>query len=184
MTRIFLTLATLSSLMLVAAIFLGLSVGDPRLPDPEVQRGVTVHFLFGVASLVFAVLVHALVLTYFMGTGRWLEETSAAYHLDPGLNEKNRSLKWALLPSMMLGIGLLIMTGALGGAADPASAISFQGWGSFSAAEVHLWGAVLTVTANVAINVWEYVGLRRNGALVTDVLQQVRQIRIQRGLPV
>lgn len=177
MTRIFLTLAALSTIMLGVALYLGLSIGDARLRDPVVQNGVAIHFLFGVATLVFAALVHSLVLTYFMGTGRWVEETSAAYRLDPSFVETSRGLKWGVLPAMMLGIGLLVMTGAFGGAADPASAISFQGWGALSAAEVHLWGAVLTLVVNIGVNVWEYRGLRRNGELVDAVMEQVRQRR-------
>lgn len=184
MTRIFLTLALLSTLALGAAFWLGLEIGSAYEVDRSTQARVSVHFLTGVAALVFAVLVHAIVLTYFMGTGRWLEETSSAYHLSDAWRLQSRNLKYRTLPAMTASIVLLILTGAFGGAADPASAVGFQGWGSLSAAEVHLVVTSIALVFNAGVNVLEYQSLRRNGLLVNDVMQQVRRIRVERGLDV
>ncbi|MBS0265896.1 MAG: hypothetical protein JSS02_28455, partial [Planctomycetes bacterium] len=81
MTRIFLSLAIFTSVGLFVALGLGLAIGDATQRDLAVQSRVTVHMLTGAAALVFSMLVHALVVTYFMGTGRWLEETCNAYKL-------------------------------------------------------------------------------------------------------
>lgn len=182
MTRIFSTLAVLSNCALAFALWLGLDIGDARLRDAAVQQKVGVHFLIGVGALVFAVLVHAVVLTYFMGTGRWLEETINAYRLPGDAKQTSRNLKWRTFPAMMASLLLLILTGAFGGAADPASAVNFQGWGDFSAAHVHLLIAAITLAFNIAANVWEFVALSRNGQLVSGVMDEVRRIRTERGL--
>jgi hypothetical protein len=184
MTRIFLTLAICSTGTLVAALWLGLAVGDASSRSAAVQSRVAVHFLTGVAALVFAVLVHALVITYFMGTGRWLEETCAAYRLGDLRQIGSRNLKWRLYPAMAGSLLLLIVTGASGGAADPASAVAFKGWGSLTAAHVHLAIASLALAVNVAVNIAEYVALLRNGRIVNGVLQDVKRIRMERGLDV
>ncbi len=184
MTRIFLSLAICSNLTLLAALGLGLTIGDATQRIAAVQSRVAVHFLTGVAALVFAVLVHALVVTYFMGTGRWLEETCNAYRLGNSWQQASREVKWKLYPAMVTSLLLLIGTGALGGAADPASAVGFRGIGSLSAAQVHLWFAAATLAVNLAVNVGEYAALRRNGQLVTAVLGEVRRIRVERGLDV
>ena len=184
MTRIFLTLAVCSTLVLAAAFGLGLSIEDASRRDMAVQSRVAVHFLTGVASLVFAVLVHALVITYFMGTGRWLEETCSAYRLGNDWQARSRALKWRLYPAIVGSLLLLILTGALGGAADPASVVAFQGIGGLLPNQVHLVVAVVTLCFNLAVNLFEYRALRRNGALVSDVLEQVRSIRQERGLDV
>jgi hypothetical protein len=184
MTRIFLTLAILANLALVAALWLGYEIGDATLPDREAQAQVSVHFLTGLGALCFAVLVHAIVLTYFMGTGRWLEETSNAYALGADWGRRSKDLKWYSYPTMTLALLMLIATGAFGGAADPASAFGFRGWGQLSAAEVHQYVAIATLAANVFVNVLEFRALRNNGRLVTDVLAEVRRIRLERGLPV
>lgn len=184
MTRIFLTLSIAATGTLLVALWLGLSIGDAAEPTPAAQHRVSVHFLTALGALVFAVLVHAIVLTYFMGTSRWLEETSNAYRLDAGWQQQSKDMKWKLYPAMVVALTMLIVTGAFGGAADPASAVGFRGWGPFSAAHIHLAFAVLTVLVNAMINAWEYSALRRNGRLVQDVLQQVRRIRVERGLDV
>jgi hypothetical protein len=184
MTRIFLTLSTLANLALVAALWLGYEISDATSADPDALAQVSVHFLTGLGSLCFAVLVHAIVLTYFMGTGRWLEETSNAYHLGPEIGRRSKDLKWYCYPTMSLALLMLIATGAFGGAADPASAIGFRGWGWLSAAEVHQYAAIATLAVNVFVNVLEFRALRNNGRLITDVLAEVRRIRLERGLPV
>jgi hypothetical protein len=183
-TRIFTTLALCSTAMLAAALWLGLDIGDAHLRDSAVQSRVTVHFLTGVAALVFAVLVHALVITYFMGTGRWLQETCAAYRLGNDWQARSRELKWKLYPAVVASLLALIATGAFGGAADPASAVGFRGIGALSAAQLHLCVAVAALLINAAVNALEYAALRRNGALVSKGLAEVRRIRLERGLEV
>lgn len=184
MTRIFVSLALLSTVALAGTFWLGWRIGDARSPDIAIQGRVTLHFLVAVGAICFGVLVHALVLTYFMGTGRWLEETCRAYHLGPDWQQKNRDLKWGLYPAMILGLTLLIVTGAFGAAADPASAFGFEGFGAFPARQVHLGIALITLVLNALVNVFEFRALRRNGQLVGDVLARVRQMRVERGLAV
>ena len=184
MTRIFATLALCSTATLVTALWLGWEIGDATSRDPAVQSRVMVHFLLGVAALVCAVLVHALVITYFMGTGRWLEETCEAYRLVDSWQARSRELKWRLYPAIVASLLLLIVTGAFGGAADPASAVGFQGIGPLTAPQVHLWVAVVTLLVNAVVNVFEFLALRRNGALVQEVLAEVRRMRLERGLEV
>ena len=107
-------------LLLAAAFLLGLLIGDPRVADVQVQAEVSAHFLTAVGALVFAALVHAIVLTYFMGTGRWIEETGNSYPLPAGLREDCRRLKYRVIPSMAACLVLLILAGATGAASDPA----------------------------------------------------------------
>jgi hypothetical protein len=184
MTRIFSTLAVCSTLVLLVALGLGLGIGDASLRVAAVQSRVGIHFLTAVAAMVFAIFVHALVLTYFMGTGRWLEETCTAYRLGETWQARSRNLKWRLYPAMMGSILFLILTGALGGAADPASAVGFTGIGPLTAAGVHLAVAIAALVVNAAVNVCEYLTLRHNGAIVNQVLAEVRRIRQERGLTI
>lgn len=184
MARIFLTLAILSSLALLVAFWLGLGIGDASVIDAIVQSRVAAHFLTALGALVFAVLVHALVLTYFLGTGRWLEETCSAYRLGNEWQTRSRDLKWKLYPAMATSIMLLVLTGASGGAADPASVVGFAGVGPLSAGQAHLAGAIFTLVVNAATNAGEFIALRRNGDLVAQVLQEVHRIRVERGLDV
>jgi hypothetical protein len=68
--RIFLTLGVLTAVCFVVTGSLGLSIGNASSPDPKVQTGISIHMLAGMGTLTFAMLVHAITLTYFMGTGQ------------------------------------------------------------------------------------------------------------------
>jgi hypothetical protein len=182
--RIFLPLAMVSVVVLVIAMVLGLSIDDPRVAAKEVQAGVQYHFLAALGALCFATLVHAIVLTYFMGTGRWIEETSTAYRLGPDLYARSKVIKYRTVPLIVVAFLLLLFTGALGAAADPASPMQWSGMFGLSAATIHLSAAIFTVLANLAVNYLEFMALERNGEIVEQVLAEVRRIRLEKGLAV
>ena len=184
MVRIFLPLALLSTASLLVAMGLGLAIDDPKVRSQAVQAGVESHFLVALASLVFATLVHAIVLTYFMGTGRWIEETSAAYHLESRLHARSQKLKYRTIPLMVLCFAMLLLTGAFGAAADPASPMQSKGWGGFSASSIHSIVAFATIAANVFVHWLEFRALEQNSDLVDQVLAEVRRIRLEKGLAV
>ena len=182
MTRIFLTLASVSTLLLLTVFCLGLNVGDPK--SPESQSLVSWHLMLALTGLVFAALVHALSLTYFMGTGRWMEDVSKAYQLEDRWRLECRQLKYRILPWMTGGLLLLLITIGFGAAADPAARLGFSGWAGLSASTWHLLVALATLGTNFFANVREFQSLERNGQLVNEVVAKVREIRIARGLPV
>ena len=161
---------------------MGLNIGDAKIADPEIQSAVSQHFLMACAGLVLGMLVHALVLTYFMGTGRWLEETSKAYQLPDEYRAEGQSLKYRTLPLMVAAILMLVITGGFGGAADPASPVGFQGWFGVSPATLHLIVASLTLAINAAANLQEFRALERNGEIIKQVVAEVRRIRKEHGL--
>jgi hypothetical protein len=184
MVRIFLPLAFLSTASLLLAMVLGLSIDDPRVRTEAVQAGVQYHFLTALAALVFATLVHAIVLTYFMGTGRWLEETSSAYRLDPKLHSRSQKIKYRTIPLMVLCFFMLIITGAFGAAADPASPMQFKAWAGFSTGQIHLFLAITTIAVNLLVTWLEFRALEQNGELIEEALAEVRRIRVEKGLAV
>jgi hypothetical protein len=182
--RIFLSLASLSTILLLVAFGLGLRIEDASLPTVSAQATVSWHFLTAVAALVFAALVHAIVLTYFMGTGRWLEETSGAYSLSDEFCATSRALKNRIISTMAGCLFLLTLTGACGAMADPASPYGAGEWWGISAATIHFLTAAVTVSVNLFVNFWEYQAVYKNGRIVDEVLQEVRRIRVEKGLPV
>jgi hypothetical protein len=182
--RIFLMLMIVANIVTVAAFILGWLIGDPKSLDSAVQSLVSWHLTTAMAAIVFAMLLHAITLTYFMGTGRWLEETTRAYKLDAALHGENQSLKYRVVPWMVVGILLLIVTGAMGAAADPASPVGFQGVWGMSAATIHFLIAAITIGLNFMVNLTEYDVISKNGNLIKRVVEEVRRIRVEKGLPV
>ncbi|MBC7817151.1 MAG: hypothetical protein IAG10_09715, partial [Planctomycetaceae bacterium] len=171
-----------STLLLLVVFGLGLNIGDPR--TPESQTLVSWHLMFALTGLVFAALVHALVLTYFMGTGRWMEDVSQAYQLEDRWRLESQRLKYRILPWMTGSLLLLLITIGFGAAADPAARLGFSSGAGLSAGTWHLLVALATLGVNFFANVREFQSLERNGQLVNEVVAKVREIRIARGLPV
>lgn len=184
MNRIFLTLASLGGLLFAASFILGMSIEDPKLATPEAQASVQAHLLTALGTLVFAALVHAIVLTYFVGTGRWIEETCTVYGLPAHWREENQSMKFRVLPAIAGCLLLLILTGAMGATADPATPYGAGGWFGIPISTFHFFAASTTICANLLLNYYEYATIFRNGQLIEEVLAEVRRIRIEKGLPV
>jgi hypothetical protein len=182
--RIFLTLSVLSVLLLSVAAGLGILIDDPTVLDADVQGAVNVHMLTGLAALTFSTLLHAILFTYFMGTGRWIEETSAAYKLSAEWYLRNQRLKYRTLPGVITCMALIITTGALGAAADPASPVSLDGVAGVSGSTLHFVVAMITVLTNAVVHFTEYTAISRNMQVIEGVLGEVRRMRQERGLPV
>ena len=182
--RIFLTLALISTGFLIATIVLGLNVGDATVLDAAVQSRVNTHMLVGLGSLTFATLVHAISLTYFMGTGRWLEETSNAYSLGESFYDQSQKIKYGTLPGMTACIVLLVVTGGLGAVADPAPPMSLDGTLGMSGATIHFFVAITTGIINLMTHFAQFVAISKNSQIVDSVLVEVKRIREERGLPV
>jgi hypothetical protein len=184
-SRIFLSLVTAQYLCASYAFYRGLSLRGLNLHDLEAQSAVSFHLNFGMLFVIVpCFFCHAVLLTYFMGTGRWLEETCTAYEMGGEFRENNMQLKWRAYPAMTICFALLLGVMITGVAADPGSMIDFTGWGGMSAARIHLTTVITTMTINLAVNIWEYFAIRRNGELVKSVMARVREMRMERGLEV
>jgi hypothetical protein len=182
--RIFLTLAVLAVGLIGTAFVLGLSIVIPEQPTPELSTPVDPHMGVAIAGVIAIALVHAIAFTYFMGTGRWLEETTNSYRLDDRWQKESNSLKYGILPYICGGMLLIIITLALGAATDPGSDISFKGWAGIPASTIHFFSASTTVAVNLLALMQEYFAIHRNGKLIEEVIGEVRRIREEKGLPV
>lgn len=177
MSRIFLTLASIANGALLITLLLGWRIVDPASLAPGARNAVTLHMLTALGAALLVLLVHAVALTYFMGTGRWLEETCTAYGMGPEARAANMALKYRVIPGMVLCMVLVVLTGAFGAMADPA-ANTHQPW----AANVHFGLAVTTMLANVFVSWVEQRAIVQNGRLVDAVVERVNQMRRERGL--
>jgi len=175
-TRIFATLSLIGNLGLIAVFWLGWKVGDDAL-SVEVRRQMSTHFLAALAAIPVALLVHSVAFTYFMGTGRWIEETSEAYKLGPEFRDKNIKLKYRMLPGMMLCVGLMLITAAFGAISDPGANVRMA-----NSKLIHFSLAIATLLTNLLVTWTEWQSIARNGQLVESVMDRVRQIRRDKGL--
>src|ERR1700692_2538298 len=104
MKRIFTTLATLNGLALLASLLAGVL---SKL-NHSVRAGdaiFLVHFNLGLFTAIGTLLVHCLIFTYFLGTGRWVKEVGLAYNLpDDQFYKMTRVLKRHTLPPALAGL--------------------------------------------------------------------------------
>jgi hypothetical protein len=181
MTRILLTLASISIVLLIAALLVGLSIGDlyakPH-PDTSTLHWATVHRLTGIAAALAVVFVESVVATYFIGTSRWCKEVVETYKLDPIAVRSSTRLKRKTFPWALGGMLAVVAIIALGGAADPATGRP----GTAAWTQWHLVGAV----AGICFIAWTYVVAWNNVVANHDIIQQlvsdVARIRHDRGL--
>lgn len=173
MTRIFTILAALDTLLL----FLSYGFGVASMLNEGVRTGHSTfwfHFLLGLATAMMTLLVHCLIFTYFLGTGRWVKEVKLAYDLpDAPLPRLTRDLKRRVFPPALFAMLTAIVTGAAGAAAQ---------------VEVWRWEVHATLaTATVLVNLWafriEYRCLQINIGVLNDVMREVDRLRAEQNLP-
>jgi len=179
MTRILTTLAVLSLVLMLAALVIGMSVGNLyHQPSADTLYLARVHRLTGIAAALGVVFVESIVATYFIGTSRWCKEVTETYRLDTAsLRESNRLKRRAFAVAL---VGMLTVVGiiSLGAAADPATGRpNTQAWTIYHFSAATAGFAVIAWTYFAA---WQYVWL--NHVIIQQIVAEVREIRSQRGL--
>jgi hypothetical protein len=167
MARLFRILAILNLLALVVTFAFGAASAfwdhDLFLP----------HFTLGLFTAIGTLLVHCLIFTYFLGTGRWVKEVGLAYRLPDGdLPLKTRELKRTTFPPALFAMLITIATAA-------------AGQGHFLLAwPWYLHGALAVVT--LAVNLWAFrIELRHladNARVLDAVMAEVERLRAAHGL--
>jgi hypothetical protein len=182
MTRIFLTLASLSIILLVAAMVMGLSMGDlyeRPMPSGDTLHWARLHRLTGVAAALMVVFVESVVVTYFIGTSRWCKEVVETYQLDSTILRISNRLKRRTFPWALAGMLSVVGIISLGGAADPGAVFGREAkdWANW-----HLIGAYL----GIGLVAWTYLvawnNILANHAIITGLVADVTRIRRDRGL--
>jgi hypothetical protein len=173
MTRIFVGLAFVDALLLAGAFGVGLGSWYSGSADSGAVTYL-IHFRLGLSAAILTLLVHCLIFTYFLGTGRWIKEVGIAYHLpDEPLPKMTRELKRWTFPPALAAMLITIAASAAG------AGVQLREWPWY----VHGSLAFAALVANLAAFVIEYRNVRTNGMIIDKVLVEVERIRAERGLP-
>jgi hypothetical protein len=174
MIRIFSVLASANAIGLIASFAFGLLSMQHHSLENGDDLLFTAHFLCGLFTAVATLLVHCLIFTYFLGTGRWVREVTLAYDLpDEPLYKTTRELKRKTFPPALFAMLIVIAVAAAGGGRQ------LQGWPY----EIHLYGAIGAIVLNFWAYRIEYRNLRRNEEVLAGVYREVDRVRAERGLP-
>jgi hypothetical protein len=174
MTRIFTTLAFDNILAFVAALGSGFISQSQHGAAPGEDSAYVVHFVLGMVAVLLNLLVHCLIITYFLGTGRLVKEVTVAYQLpDERWARPTRDLKRRNTPQAILAM-LLSIAAAAAGEGD--RHLVWPWW-------IHL----LLGCGALAFTTWvfhvEYRNVAINGRILDEVISEVERIRAAHGLP-
>src|SRR5213080_2766773 len=102
MKRTFFVLAGLDTLALLIASVLGTLSKLQEVLHPE-NSLYLLHFLTGLIAALCTLFLHCLIMTYFIGTGRWVKEVCIAYNFpDENWPRKTRDIKRRNTPYVIL----------------------------------------------------------------------------------
>lgn len=174
MTRIFTSLAVLNAIGLLASFILGsVSKWHGSILDAD-DPTFLIHFCVGLATAMLTLLVHCLIFTYFLGTGRWVKEVTLAYQLpDEPWHKLTRELKRKTFPPALIAMLVTIATSAAG------AGTQLQEWSWL----IHGSLAIIALAVNGWAFLVEYRNVTANAAVIEAVLDEVDRIRAERGLP-
>ena len=179
MNRILLTLASLSLLLVGAALVVGLSIGDLyHDPTQATLHMATVHRLTGTAAALGVVFVESVIATYFIGTSRWCKEVTETYGLDLAQVRTSNRLKRRAFAWSLLGMLTIVGVISLGAASDPATGQpNTRFWTNY-----HFAGAIggLVFVAWTYITAWNLIC--SNQRVIEGIAAEVARIRRERGL--
>jgi hypothetical protein len=172
MTRTFSTLAVLLTLAMLATI--GVGLWSWSLDPGETKKDIfAIHFHLGLWTSIGILLVHCIIFTYFLGTGRWVKEVAIAYRMaDEPLPKTTRELKRSTFPPALFAMLIAIFTTAAG------AGVMLQSWPW----HVHAAGAALTLLINWWAFRVEHRNLAANAIILQAVLADVDRIRAEQGL--
>ncbi|MEX2187130.1 MAG: hypothetical protein WD875_10065 [Pirellulales bacterium] len=136
------------------------------------------HRLLGIATALAVILVNSIVVTYFIGTGRWCREVCETYQLDPRFVDESIALKRRAIPWSVIGTTAIIVTVALGGGADPAATGRLDRDSVWASA--HLSAAVVTVAVVAICFYVQWIKVGDNVVVIRKIMGAVARKQAER----
>jgi hypothetical protein len=165
MNRIFLGMAVACGSLMAATYVLGLCASAEARAASHVWHDV--HFLVGLLTVLAGVLVHSIVFTYFLGTGKWVREVARVYRLPDWVHAQALKNKRRAFPFELVGMSLFGFTAWFGAGTDA------RGWPSLW----HLALAATTFAFNLGAFVVEYVAIAGQARLLLEVKREADRLR-------
>ncbi len=170
MHRIFLGLAVTVGTLMVVTFVVGFFV-----PSGKGGAWHDIHFLLALVTAMATLLIHSIVYTYFLGTGKWVGEVVRVYQLPEwvwatALRNKRRAFPFVLWSMLLIGAAAW-----LGAATDTRRDMN-DIWAAW-----HLGVAALALGFNLGAFFVEYASIVAQARLVLEVKDQADRLREARA---
>jgi hypothetical protein len=121
------------------------------------------HRVFGALAAMVCCGVHCVVFTYFIATGKWIEQAILVKKLDPGIAAPTRPLRNRAFAAALSVIVVAIATAIVGAAVD----------NQYLSPAWHHVMAVVLLAGNVGAGVVEYRCIGDNGMIIGGILKRI-----------
>lgn len=177
MNKILLGLACTNYLLVALTVYLGL-LSDGR-GQTDASDLFHYHLMVAISTALFTMFVHCIIFTYFLGTTRWVRETSAAYSLGDTYARRSQRCRFRAFVAALIGIFAVVATVASGAWTDTALPGAEKIWS--------LWAHRILPSATYLYMLFafrvQYQAVEEHMALTDEVMEKVDDIRRARGLP-
>jgi hypothetical protein len=166
MHRIFLGLAVTDGTLMAVSFVIGFFASAEARGPGEVWHGL--HFLLGLVATMTTLLVHSIVFTYLLGTGKWVLEVVRVYRMPDWVYAQALKNKRKAFPFELAGIASIGGTAWLGAGTDA------RQWPS----AWHLGLAALAVAFNLGAFAAEYATIVAQARLLLEVKDRADRLRL------
>lgn len=174
MKRYFVIFVTLSAILLGLAFLSGIEFLYTRSQAAGVaaseQTRFTLHMGLSLAASLFTLLVHCIVFTYLLGTGKWVKEVASAYGMPlDGWPEKAKAFKIRVNQWLLLAMFITIAATVTGAGAQT----EINSWWSIA----HPLLAVAVLFANGWAFKLEYAIILENEVVLQSVKEEADRLK-------
>jgi hypothetical protein len=163
-------MAVANYLLVAITVVLGLLIVPADQARSVGYDAFLVHLEFGILTALFTMLAQCIVFTYFLGTTRWVKETTEAYRMPRAWVERSQACRRRAMVCAMVAILLVVATVASGAGAHTGIFPLWAHWLGPSVTYVYLLFAYRAQLGAIETHI----------RLTDDVMAEVTRIRAER----
>jgi len=146
-------------LAFVGALLLGMTLFQGQKADNYDKETVHPHIGWALGTSIYLMIVHSLILTYFMGTGFAIKEATDEYGIPEEYLARARALKMRVFPATTLAIALVVLSVILG----------VSTFTSSGQASLHRPVAYIAIFVNFGVFYLQFLAVLENGRMMEKI---------------
>ena len=162
------------ALSLIGAVLLGITLFQGQKADNLDKESVHAHIGWALGTAIYLMVLHGVVITYFMGTGFAVKEAVEEHGVSEEFLARARAFKMRVFPVTTLAIFLVVLSIILGTAAFTSRT---------GEAGIHRTLAYLALFLNLGVFYLQFQAIWENGKLLEEINAALPEEAPASGLP-